>query len=165
MSGVEIPDETYFESVVSSEVLLTEAEQLANLGGWELDIETGLISRSANLCKMLRAEALTNVHRHSGTQSVAIRLAHAKGYMAVEMQDHRCGIPFNGFSQRSRGLTGVGIQGMRERVKERKGVLEIESIAGKGTTLRVIVPCAPADPWKKLAEPKKTMRSGANVIP
>jgi signal transduction histidine kinase len=121
VSGVEIPDETYFESVVSSEVLLTEAEQLANLGGWELDIETGLISRSANLCKMPGAEALMNVHRHSGTQGVALRLAHVKGYIVVEMQDHGSGIPFNGFSQRSRGLTGVGIQGTRERGKERKG--------------------------------------------
>jgi signal transduction histidine kinase len=95
-----MPDETCFESVVRSEVLLTEAERLANLGSWDLDIETGLISRSANLCKMLGAEALTNVHRHSGTQSVAVRLAHVKGYIAVEMQDHGFGIPFNGFSRR-----------------------------------------------------------------
>jgi hypothetical protein len=165
VSGVEMPDETCFEGVIRSEVLLAEAEQLANLGSWELDIETGLISRSANLCKMLGAEALTKVHRHSGTQSVAVRLAHAKGYIAVEMQDHGSRIPFNGFSQRSRGLTGVGIRGMRERVKERKGMLAIENIAGKGTTVRVILPCAPANPWKKLAESKKTMRSGANVIP
>jgi two-component system NarL family sensor kinase len=107
-------------------------------------------------------EALTNVHRHSGTQTVAVRLAHANGYITVEVQDYGCGIPFNGFSHRSRGLIGVGIQGMRERVKELKGMFEIKNVAGKGTTVQVMLPCAPANPWKKDGDSKKASKLDAN---
>jgi PAS domain S-box-containing protein len=108
-------------------------------------------------------EALTNVHRYSGTQTATVRLTHANGYITVEVRDEGCGIPFNGFSQRNRGLIGVGIQGMRERVKELKGTFEIDSAAGKGTTVRVTLPCAPANPWMKLAEPKRIRELDANL--
>jgi PAS domain S-box-containing protein len=54
-------DETDFASVTRSEALLAEAEQLANLGSWEHDLESGLISRSANLCRMLGAEPTAKV--------------------------------------------------------------------------------------------------------
>lgn len=98
-------------------------------------------------------EALTNVHRYSGTQTAEVRLAHENGHIKVEVRDDGCGIPFNGFSRRSRGLMGVGIQGMKERVKELKGAFEIDSVAGKGTTVRAILPSAPANPWESRAMP------------
>ena len=49
----EIADRVEFEKVRKSESLLAEAEQLANLGSWEHDLETGEETWSANLCRIL----------------------------------------------------------------------------------------------------------------
>src|ERR1700719_41574 len=55
----EIADRVEFEKVRKSESLLAEAEQLANLGSWEHDLETGEETWSANLCRILGAGAET----------------------------------------------------------------------------------------------------------
>lgn len=108
-------------------------------------------------------EALTNVHRYSGSRTASVRLEHEDGYVIVEVCDEGSGIPFDGFSRRSQPLTGVGIQGMRERVKQLKGIFEIETAAGKGTTIRVVLPFASATPWETRTGPKKAAKPGLHA--
>ena len=86
-------------------------------------------------------ESLTNVHRHSGASDASIHFKHKAEAVVLEIRDFGSGIP----EERLRSLdtvsaeTGVGLAGMRERLHELHGKLEIES-DGRGTTMRATVP-------------------------
>jgi PAS domain S-box-containing protein len=82
-------------------------------------------------------EALTNVHRHSGSPSASIRITHDVEAVHVEVEDRGKGMPKRG-SLRTRRL-GVGIQGMRERIRQLGGRFEIRSDKG-GTLISVSLP-------------------------
>lgn len=86
-------------------------------------------------------ESLTNVHRHSGASAASVRMKCERGYLQLEISDNGKGIPHDLLHNlsTSRSRTGVGIAGMRERVREFGGDLEIHS-AGIGTTVRVSLP-------------------------
>jgi PAS domain S-box-containing protein len=88
-------------------------------------------------------EALTNVHRYSGSRTVTIRLNRKEDVVYVEIKDRGRG--FQTPPERAAGV-GVGIAGMRERVRQLKGRLEIESAAGQGTTVRAMIPIMTGKP-------------------
>jgi PAS domain S-box-containing protein len=80
-------------------------------------------------------ECLTNIHRHSGSNTAVISLHRENDRVTVEVQDHGKGIPKS--KQRElleSGRAGVGFGGMRERLRQLDGTLEIESEEG-GTTV------------------------------
>ena len=86
-------------------------------------------------------EGLTNVHRHSNSSAVDIRLSMYPREVRLEIKDDGGGIPQNTLKRLNEGPseTGVGISGMRERLRELGGSLEIDSDAS-GTLLRVSIP-------------------------
>jgi two-component system, NarL family, sensor kinase len=90
-------------------------------------------------------EALTNVHRYSGSDSaeITVRLDESKLY--IEIRDRGCGFPPAAEPQRRTEL-GVGISGMHERVKQLNGDFEISSVPGRGTTVRAVLPAIPVKP-------------------
>lgn len=104
-------------------------------------------------------EALTNVHRHSGSPDARVRVACESQRLQAEVQDHGCGFPPLPRSI-SRHPLGVGITGMRERVQQLSGDFEIESTPGQGTTIRVSLPLATADPPRSASSNTTTMRRG-----
>ena len=76
-------------------------------------------------------ECLTNVHRHSGSPTVAIRIANLANQLRVEVEDAGKGIPPQKQSEMvSAGRTGVGMSGMRERLRQFGGELEVNSAPG-----------------------------------
>lgn len=80
-------------------------------------------------------ECLTNIHRHSGSNTAAIRIQKQGNHLVVQVKDSGKGIP----KEKQRELTasgrsGVGFGGMRERVRQLGGALEIES-EGNGTVI------------------------------
>jgi signal transduction histidine kinase len=83
-------------------------------------------------------EALTNLHRYSGSRTATIRLACADGFVSALIRDEGCGLPVPS-DCRDTSL-GVGIVGMRERVKQLNGRFEMESSPGKGTAIHVTLP-------------------------
>jgi signal transduction histidine kinase len=85
-------------------------------------------------------EALTNVHRYSGSRTATIRLLLDEGHVRAEVHDDGCGLPLPGSPTGRNVSIGVGIVGMRERVKQLNGTFEIESSPGKGTSVRVLLP-------------------------
>jgi signal transduction histidine kinase len=91
-------------------------------------------------------EALTNVHRYSGSAVAEIRVSQRDSQLRVEVQDHGCGLaaPAAG-SHRSFGL-GVGISGMRERVQQLDGTFELRSVPGQGAVVSVLLPATPLKP-------------------
>ena len=89
-------------------------------------------------------ESLTNVHRHSGASEVSVCFYHQLKKIVLEIRDDGSGIPLERIARlrETAAGTGVGLAGMRERMNELNGKLEIES-DGHGTTMRAIVPrCA-----------------------
>lgn len=85
-------------------------------------------------------ESLTNVHRHSGSSKAIVRLNRSQDAVLIEIQDGGKGIPPEKQSQLlGCGPVGVGLRGMRERVLQLGGTLEIES-DDSGTTVRAMFP-------------------------
>ncbi len=83
-------------------------------------------------------ECLTNIHRHSGSKQAWIRVLSSPDEIKLEVRDYGKGMPAtsNG-SQHFRH--GVGIQGMRERVRQLNGQFEIQS-HGEGTLVTARLP-------------------------
>ena len=85
-------------------------------------------------------ESLTNVHRHSGSATAVVRLDADSDRVHLRVTDHGCGIPSQKLSFRQENATiGVGLLGMRERLRQLGGQLEIAS-GSEGTTVHVIIP-------------------------
>ena len=89
-------------------------------------------------------EALTNVHRHSGASAAEVLVRQDAEQVVLEVKDNGRGIPEEVLSHfRATGAgTGVGIAGIRERVRELGGKLTLESNSS-GTLVRVAVPLEP----------------------
>jgi signal transduction histidine kinase len=87
-------------------------------------------------------ECLTNIHRHSESPIAKIRLIRSEKSVQVEIRDEGKGIPQEKrMEMSSSGTVGVGIRGMRERVRQLGGSLEIESSErARGTTIVVRLP-------------------------
>jgi signal transduction histidine kinase len=109
----------------------------------ELDIPRRLerLSEEAELAVFRIVQAsLTNIHLHSGSTKAAVKIEHTSEGLAVAISDQGRGIP-SGVLERSplgRGA-GVGIAGMKERVKYLGGRLEIKS-SEYGTQVRATIP-------------------------
>jgi signal transduction histidine kinase len=85
-------------------------------------------------------ECLTNIHRHSGSSTATIRLRHLDGQVLVEVGDKGKGIPSEKLqAMASTGTPGVGLRGMRERIRQLGGALEITS-NGAGTLILAQLP-------------------------
>ncbi|HEV2443281.1 MAG TPA: ATP-binding protein [Steroidobacteraceae bacterium] len=87
-------------------------------------------------------EALTNVRRHSLSPWVAIRLRAEPASIVLEIEDAGRGIPeADPDDPESSGrFAGVGVAGMRERIRQLGGTLTVESTPGGGTLVRACVP-------------------------
>lgn len=86
-------------------------------------------------------EALTNVHRHSGSQEVEVDLSADSMNLVLEVKDHGHGLPqdmLDHFQKNGMGV-GVGLAGIRERLKELGGELIVLS-GPSGATLRAVIP-------------------------
>jgi signal transduction histidine kinase len=81
-------------------------------------------------------EGVTNIIRHAGARSVVLRFAAASDAYRITLSDDGRG--FNAAASQLR--SAHGITGMRQRVRALGGQLDIESIPGAGTTLRVSIP-------------------------
>lgn len=92
-------------------------------------------------------EGLTNVHRHSGARKAWIRLAVEDGSLTLVIRDDGRGMPLGPSSPTSQGapVLGVGIAGMRERLRQFNGSLVIESNRN-GTIVRATLPLQPHEP-------------------
>jgi PAS domain S-box-containing protein len=84
-------------------------------------------------------ECLTNIHRHSGSKTARIRVERKESSVDVEVQDQGRGMSPERLAEIQSQGTGVGIRGMRERVRHFRGDLEIES-NGSGTKVYATIP-------------------------
>jgi signal transduction histidine kinase len=89
-------------------------------------------------------ECLTNVLRHSGSPTARIRVARSAHEVIIEVKDEGKGVPNKTqLSFMAGTVTGVGLAGMRERVRQLGGTMEIQS-AGRGTLVSARLPLGAA---------------------
>jgi signal transduction histidine kinase len=89
------------------------------------DVDTGMLR--------VIQEALTNARRHSGARNVEVSLRVEEGDLVAEVADDG-----RGFGAESD--PGVGMSSMRERALRLGGELEVESVPGEGTRVRLRLP-------------------------
>jgi PAS domain S-box-containing protein len=84
-------------------------------------------------------EGLTNIHRHSGSNVAKIRIARESRRVLLEVEDQGKGMTPEKLAEIQTRGTGVGLRGMRERVLQLGGKMNIRSNAG-GTTILISLP-------------------------
>lgn len=116
------------------QVTLEVTESLPRMGQ---DVELALFR--------ILQEALTNIHKHSESPSVDIRVKIEGSKVSLRIRDYGKGIPasvIDTFNKSHAGL-GVGLAGMRERVRDLGGRLELKSDEN-GAVVEVSIPFSPA---------------------
>jgi two-component system NarL family sensor kinase len=86
-------------------------------------------------------ESLTNVHRYSGSPSAEIRIFQSSSKVHLEIVDHGKGVKAGMERPAFAGAPtlGVGIPGMRERIRQLGGQLEVE-FSNEGTRVHASLP-------------------------
>jgi len=102
------------------------------------------LSDAARICfyRVLQ-EALTNVARHAQADHVRIVLSSDTDTVSLSVEDDGQGFDLQADTSVSANAQGIGLLGMRERLKLLGGWLDVESRQGKGTCLVAHVP------WKE----------------
>jgi signal transduction histidine kinase len=106
----------------------------------EEGFDVGLSAKASVEMLRIMQEALANVRRHSAARNVEVRLRTDVEAILLEVADDG-----RGFDPTvARG--GVGLVGMRERVEELGGEIEVKSRPGEGTEVTVRVPSGGGTP-------------------
>jgi PAS domain S-box-containing protein len=87
-------------------------------------------------------ESLTNVHRHSGSRTTHVGVTMDDRMVVLTVKDEGRGIPaelLDQFQNELAGTMGVGLRGMKERMRQLGGKLEVASTP-KGTVVTASVP-------------------------
>jgi PAS domain S-box-containing protein len=132
--GLESALRWYVQGFAERSKIKVAVEIPPNLGRLPRDLEMHIFR--------IVQECLTNIHRHSGSPTAVIRLKQDADRVRLEVKDAGRGIPPEKLAAfKSGGKLGVGIRGMRERVRQFGGNLEIES-SESGTCVTVELPLA-----------------------
>jgi signal transduction histidine kinase len=125
----------------------------------DLPLDFGRLPRNLEITLFrVVQECLTNIHRHSGSSTAAIRVARSKNEVRLEVRDAGKGIPAETQTTLASGrLSGVGLRGMSERLLQMGGQLEVHS-NGSGTLVTATLPIeiAPAKEAAAAARPRDT---------
>lgn len=98
------------------------------------------LDRDLELCLFrIVQECLTNIHRHSESKSATIRITVQHESLALEVRDQGKGISSQKLAEIQFRGSGVGIRGMRERIRHFGGEMTFRS-DGSGTTVFVLIP-------------------------
>jgi PAS domain S-box-containing protein len=129
-SGLQSALEWFLDGFSKRSGIVTHLGIDRDFGRLPMDMETAIFR--------IIQESMTNVHRHSGSKTAAVRLSRTPQEITVEIRDEGVGIPRE-LSQ------GVGLRGMRERVRQFHGSLEVVS-DNPGTRLTARFPVPVGDP-------------------
>jgi PAS domain S-box-containing protein len=124
--------------------LMWYTQGLTDRSGLQIDLdisrEFGRLPRDMELVVFrLVQECLTNIHRHSGSKSASIRITREDSRINLDIRDSGKGMSTERLTEIQSGGSGVGIRGMRERLRQFKGEIKIESDAA-GTRIFATIP-------------------------
>ncbi len=111
----------------------------------ELSPELGRLSKEMEIAIFrVVQESLSNVHRHSGSKTAQVRVGRDAQKVTLAICDHGHGFTADSKVAASPAFPGVGIQGMRERIRQLGGHFDIRSTES-GTTVRAEIPVTAAE--------------------
>jgi NarL family two-component system sensor histidine kinase YdfH len=104
----------------------------------ELTISRSIAPKTCDHIIRIVAEGLTNIARHAQASRVWLRVAvSGDNDLKISLRDDGMGFDLAEIAARS---GHYGLLGMRERARLAGGAIEIQSAAGEGTTLHLILP-------------------------
>jgi PAS domain S-box-containing protein len=110
---------------------------------FEISPDFGRLAKDVELALFrVLQESLTNVHRHSGSQTAGVRLSVNGDAVVLEVSDQGKGTKLQNYEEAGEdwmGAVGVGLRGMSERVRQLGGKLELSS-SDQGTTVTATAP-------------------------
>jgi PAS domain S-box-containing protein len=109
---------------------------------FEMPVDVGRLSPDSETALFrIVQEALGNIQKHSGSDTGRIRLTKDDGEVVLEIADRGRGMRVKDLQERevAPSTLGVGILGMRERMRQLGGRLDISS-GSRGTTVRATLP-------------------------
>ena len=129
-----------------SSALQLKCEEVHRATGMDLHLvdqgDTSAVPLDISLCLYRVAqEALNNVARHSGANSVDLSLRRQGAELMLQVSDRGRGFTVGSTAE----ATGLGLHSAAERIGSFGGTLTVESAPGAGTTLRATVPLWKAD--------------------
>src|SRR5215472_13814934 len=125
---------SYLEGFTERSKIKVDLEIPEELGRLPQETETAIFR--------IVQECLTNIHRHSGSPVARICITRSDSQVSLEVEDRGKGIPLEKRQVLDLdGVAGVGIRGMRERLRHLGGSLEIKSTE-TGTVVVARLPVA-----------------------
>jgi signal transduction histidine kinase len=122
--------------VLTDRGLVAALEALANRAPLPVTVEADAVERAPDAVEAAAyyvvSEALTNVARHAEANQAVVRVARRDGTLQVEIEDDGAG--------GADVAGGSGLRGLADRVGALDGALEVDSAAGRGTTVRASLP-------------------------
>jgi signal transduction histidine kinase len=122
--------------VLTDRGLVAALEALAKRAPLPVTVEANETERAPDAVEaaayFVVSEALTNVARHAEARQAVVRVARRDGLLCVEIEDDGTG--------GADVSNGSGLRGLADRVGALEGALEVESPAGRGTTVRARLP-------------------------
>jgi signal transduction histidine kinase/CheY-like chemotaxis protein len=130
-AGLEFALQWYVEGFAERSKIDVNFELAPDLGRLPREVETTIFR--------LVQECLTNIHRHAESSVAHIRLMRDEQEVCLEVRDKGKGMPAGRLGASGPSKAGVGIQGMRERVRQLSGKLEIRT-GSAGTAVLARLP-------------------------
>jgi signal transduction histidine kinase len=128
-----------------------QARQHSRLCGVPVSVDldgTENLSDSQRTCVYrVVQEALTNIARHAQARNIEVSVKSADNGISIVVSDDGLGFDVAGAASGK----GLGLLGIKERVRQLGGEASIESQRGSGTKLRAWLPLEMKDEWKKVA--------------
>jgi len=128
--GLESALAVYADGFAKRSGITVAVKVSSDLGRLDSDVETALFR--------VVQECLLNVHRHSNSSTASVSLDCDSGDIRLQIRDEGVGMAT---AQSPEGASlGVGLLGIRERIRQLDGKLEIVSGKGKGTLVVATIP-------------------------
>jgi signal transduction histidine kinase len=136
-SGLDSALRWYVEGFAERSSISVSLQIVAGLGRLSRELEIAVFR--------IVQECLTNVHRHSGSERATIHVSRDDRNVTVQVRDFGRGIHSgNGMDSSREMRPGVGMMGMRERVRQLGGRLDVSSDA-QGTLVVAVMELEPAN--------------------
>jgi PAS domain S-box-containing protein len=140
----------YVQGLMERSDLKIELDVVQNFGRLSAEMELSVFR--------IVQESLTNIHRHSESKTAIIHLSRRPDCVSLEIQDAGKGISPEKLAGMEGRHSGVGITGMRERIRYFGGTMAIQSNE-KGTKISVKLPV----PMTAASGPESVPRRGTSA--
>ena len=84
-------------------------------------------------------KCVTNIHRHSGSKTALIHVSRSPETIRVKIRGEGTAIPLGRLAEIQAGVSGIGVRGMQDRLREFGGAMDIES-NGSGIYILASIP-------------------------